>query len=151
MSDLPQYKDGLMQPVDMSDFEMPSLAGGTIRPYVGETVWLEPYVDSDTELAMMNARDELGDDPKAQDAFVLMCDLLAQVILQWDLTDAYGADLPPPDTADAIRKLPAHAVNYLTNLVLGIEPEGEGPSASGATPRGSSKKGRSRGKPKSAS
>lgn len=120
-----RYKAGLLEPVDMSAFEI-ATRGRVVKPYDGEQVWLEPYIDSATELKLMKARDELGDDPDNQDAFALMCSVLADLTLGWNLTDKFGQALPQPDTGDVMMALPSRAVLFLLNEALGIEPEGEG-------------------------
>lgn len=123
-----QYKAGLLEPVDMTAFEIVT-RGRTIRPYDGESVWLEPYIDSSTELKLMRAREELGENPENEAAFEMMCQVLADMTLGWNLTDKFGQPLPPPDTAEAFMALPSRAVLFLLNEALGIEPEGNAPGA----------------------
>lgn len=123
-----KYKAGLLEPIDMTAFVIRT-RGREVKPYEGERVWLEPYIDSATELKLTQARDELGENPDNETAFHMLCQVLADLTLGWDLTDKYGQPLPPPDTPDAFMALPSRAVLFLINEALGVEPEGNAPSA----------------------
>lgn len=122
-----KLKAGLDAPVDMSAFVIKT-RGREVRPYNGESVWLEPYMDSRTEMKLAQARDELGDNPDNTAAFAMLCEVLCSLTLDWDLTDKYGDALPKPTEPAVFEALPAKAILFLINEALGTESEGEGRS-----------------------
>lgn len=105
--------------------------GRVVVPYDGEMVWLDPYLESDREMELAHARDEIveGDEASAEGAFRFACDTLADLIFGWNLTDKFGEPLPQPDSGDAIGRLPSYVVLFLMNEALGVESEGEGSGA----------------------
>ena len=127
-----QFKKGLLVPVDMGAFKIVSKTRTTV-PFDGESVWLEPYMSSETELALAEARDSLGEDAEDTASFNMMTDTLADLVLGHNLSDKYGEPIPQFVDGAAVRKhLPSRAVLFLMEEVIGGEPDPEGGGASGA-------------------
>lgn len=97
-----------------------------VKPYEGELVWLDPYLDSETELQLMELQDRLGEDPDNKAAFEALCDLLDVHVFGWTCTDKFGEPLPQPGTAGCWDRAPSRFVIWLINELLGVESEGEG-------------------------
>jgi len=120
--------------LDMSGYTIGTKAR-QVHPYEGETVWLDPYLDSSTELALTKAYEALGESPDNEAAFAFMCGLLDRTLWGWTLTDKEGQPLPQPGQPGVWEAVPSRTVLYLVNELLCIDqgepPSGGEPSADG--------------------
>ena len=138
-----RYKAGFEpEEIPLSDIEVTGMAGITRRPWVGESVWVEAFLDPDDEMALMAAYQGIGsagDDASVEAQFTALCEVMSRIIHAWTLTDKHGEALPQPyRNPDAFRHMPTRLMFALITRLMETGRQG-GTSA----PKGGSASGRS--------
>lgn len=130
------YKDGMLDEVKLDDFEVKMPSGRVVHPHAGESVWLMPYGFSlADELRVAEFAGLPKDAPHEQQeaAFEAIADLMARLIVGWNITGPTGVPYPQPsEGGSAIKAIPSRLFKYVLDQLRGEEPEGNAGGGSAA-------------------
>jgi hypothetical protein len=126
--------------LDLSDFEVSGIGGRTVRPFVGESLWVEPFLGQDDEVALLEVVRRLQsseNEPSAEDAFTGLCEVMSRLVYAWTITDKHGQPYPDPHhNPEAFRAIPSRILLDLITLVLGGGAEAPAERGKGAMSSG---------------
>ena len=126
-----QLKPSLRQyaAMDVSGYRLPGRRG--VKPYAdGGRVWVDPYLDSETERQIQAMWERIGENEDDTDAWAVLTELLDDCVWGFDnLTDKWGVPLPQPGAAGCWDAVPSHFMAHLIRQLAGGESEGEGAGA----------------------
>ena len=145
--DVSQFKAGFEpEEIRLDDVVVTGYGGTERRPWQGESVWIEPFIDPEDEIALARAwttfvSPSAGENIEA--VFETLCDTLSRLVYAWTLTDKHGDPLPAPHrNPDAFRAMNSRLMAMLIQRVMGIGTQGGGSDrgeVSTASGRGSAK------------
>jgi len=114
--------------LDVGQYTLPGKRG--VRPYEGQTVWLDPYIDSQTERRIQSLQDALGDDPENADVWATLCATMDEIVWGWNITDKFDNPIPQPGDEGCWDAVPSWFMAHLIQEAAGVETEGEGSGGS---------------------
>jgi len=99
------------QRIPLDGVEVTGRGGVALQPFEGMSVWVEPFMDSEDELAVATLAATLRDSDSETDterAFAGICDIMARTIYAWDILDKYGEPYDQPlGNPDVFRRIPS--------------------------------------------